>query len=117
MKRKMKQIFGLLLSLTMALGMLPMMPTKALAAETITTLTLTGVTKPVAGEYPSIDGVSLGEQMEFQEETCWLIWNGTRYTDEFDDTKPFEEGKKYALRIRCTSSRWLRIVTRFEGNF
>lgn len=51
MKQKTKPNFGLLFVLTMALGMVLMMPTKALAAETITTLTLTGLTKPVAGEH------------------------------------------------------------------
>ena len=112
MKRKMKRIFSLMLALTMALGVLPMMPIKALATETITTCTLTGVTKPVAGEYPTIDGISLGDQVVIDERyTSWLCWDGTEYFGDVDVSLPFEEGKKYALFIWADAASGYRFAS------
>ncbi len=70
-------------------------------AKFITELTVTGVTPPVAGETPTVEGISLGENVEIDTETLfWIVWDEEKgyFTDEFD-TDVFEEGKKYAVQI------------------
>ncbi|MGN0342014.1 MAG: hypothetical protein ACI4DO_04395 [Roseburia sp.] len=103
MKRKAKRFFSLFLIFAMILGMLPAMPIKAAVSETITSLTLTGVKKPVPGETVTTEGIFLGDMVEIDPSwTFWSVWDDE--TEEYircEDTDIFESGKRYALAINA----------------
>lgn len=59
---------------------------------------LTGLYRPVIGEKPATEDISLGENVNFK--AYWMVYSEEKGDYVFaDDDSPFESDKKYAVRI------------------
>lgn len=69
----------------------------------INNVTLTGLYKPIIGEKPSPENISLGENVNVI--AMWVVYNEESGDYVFADIdKPFEPGKKYAARIQGSAA-------------
>lgn len=65
-------------------------------------LTISGLTRPQPGQIlPDPEEISVSDENVEVEESFWLKFDETKdiWIDEFDDTKPVEEGQKYYMQI------------------
>lgn len=61
-------------------------------------VTLTGLYRPVIGEKPATEDISLGENVNFK--AYWMVYSEEKGDYVFaDEDSPFESDKKYAVRI------------------
>lgn len=95
MKKRFGKWLSILLTMVMLVGL---MPTTALAATTIDTINITGITAPVAGQTPETSGIT--ENIE-----GFSIFT-TQWRKQSDNSdmygKSFEEGVEYFLMIDYT---------------
>lgn len=65
-------------------------------------LTISGLTYPQPGQIlPNPEEISVSDENVEVEESFWVKFDETKegWIDEFDDTKPVEEGQKYFMQI------------------
>ena len=95
MKKHTTKLLSVLLTLVMLLGLLP---TTALAATTINTINIKGITAPVAGETPVVTGITTDTAGITLGEIQWLKPDGAI----MQSTDKFEAGVEYLLKIKYT---------------
>ncbi|MGI6247968.1 MAG: LPXTG cell wall anchor domain-containing protein [Acutalibacteraceae bacterium] len=117
MNKKSSRLLAIILSLVILAGIVPMTTFSAAAAKKITHVDITGVTPPVAGELPTIEGIATsttGVTIDFEftewEETLddYPLWK--------DPETPFGAGGQYSIIVSVTPQRGYAFADTITAN-